>query len=274
MSLTSLMVYVDIHEAERNHIELASALADRFDAVLIGMSAMALRPPLVVGDDIGVDGILMQTEIEDMKVALTEKGNWFRSIATGGHRRLEWRQALDIPTNALARECRCADLVVIGQERRRDLYSALNPAGAILKVGRPTLVVPPKIKSLSAERVVIGWKDAREARRAVYDALPLLRKATRVLVVEICEPSEKHAAQVEVSDVVRYLGRHQVRADSRVLPLEEGSGAKQLIRSAQEEGADLLVAGAYGHSRLGEWVFGGVTRELLATSPICCLFSH
>ena len=78
----------------------------------------------------------------------------------------------------------------------------------------------------------------------------------------------------KVSDVVRYLDRHQVRADSRVLPLEEESVAKQLVRAAREEGADLLVAGAYGHSRLGEWVFAGITRELLTAAPICCLFCH
>jgi nucleotide-binding universal stress UspA family protein len=274
MTLTSLMVYVDTHDAESDHIELAGALADRFDAMLIGMSALALRPPVVV-DGVPVDGVLMQAEIKNIKAKLAEKGNWFRAIATGGHRRLEWRYALDLPTEALARECRSADMVVIGREAGRgDVYSALDPAGAILKVGRPALVVPPKVKSLSAEHVIVGWKDTREARRAVYDALPLLRKAARVLVVEIFEASEKGAAQEQVSDVVHYLVRHQVRADARVVPLEDGSGAKQLLRSAEDEGADLLVAGAYGHSRLGEWVFGGMTRELLAASPICCLLSH
>ena len=273
MSLTSLMVYVNAYEAESERIELAGALADRFDATLIGLSAMAVRPP-AVADDVGVDGMLMLSEIEDIKAKLAERGSWFRSIAASDRRTLEWREAVDLPIDALARECRSADLVAIGQEAGRDVYSTLDPSGAILKVGRPTLVVPPKIKSLSAERVVVGWKDTREARRAVHDALPLLRKAACVLVVEICEPSEKRAAEEEVSDVVRYLDRHQVRANSRVLPLEEESGAKQLVRAAQEEGADLLVAGAYGHSRLGEWVFGGITRELLTAAPICCLFSH
>ena len=274
MSLTSLMVYVDAHEAANERIELAGALVDRFDAMLIGMSALALRPPVVV-DGVPVYGVLMQAEIKNIKAKLAEQGNRFRAIAAGGHRRLEWRDALDLPTEALARECRGADIVVIAREAGRgDVYSALDPAGAILKVGRPALVVPPKVKSLSAEHVVVGWKDTREARRAVYDALPLLRKAARVLVVEIVEASEKGAAQDQVSDVVHYLVRHQVHADARVVPLEVGSGAKQLLRSAEDEGADLLVAGAYGHSRLGEWVFGGMTRELLATSPICCLLSH
>jgi len=184
MSLTSLMVYVDAHEAANERIELAGALADRFDAMLIGMSALALRPPVVV-DGVPVDGVLMQAEIKNIKAKLAEKGNWFRAIAAGGRRRLEWRAALDLPTETLARECRSADIVVIGREAGRgDVYCALDPAGVILIVGRPALVVPPKVKSLSAERVVVGWKDTREARRAVYDALPLLRKAARVLVME------------------------------------------------------------------------------------------
>ena len=179
MSLTSLMVYVDAHEAANERIELAGALADRFDAMLIGMSALALRPPVVV-DGVPVDGVLMQAEIKNIKAKLAEKGNWFRAIAAGGRRRLEWRDALDLPTEALARECRSADIVVIGREAGRgDVYSALDPAGAILKVGRPALVVPPKVKSLSAEHVVVGWKDTREARRAVYDASAVAQGSPR-----------------------------------------------------------------------------------------------
>ncbi len=80
MSLTSLMVYVDAHEAANERIELAGALADRFDAMLIGMSALALRPPVVV-DGVPVDGVLMQAEIKNIKAKLAEKGNWFRAIA-------------------------------------------------------------------------------------------------------------------------------------------------------------------------------------------------
>ncbi len=193
MSLTTLMVYVDAHEAYREHIDLAAALADSFKAMLIGISALAPRPPFVV-DGVVVDDQL-QSQLSDIKAITTAKGNWFRSIAAGEHRKLEWRQAVDLPTDALARECRSADLVVIGREAGRgDVYSALNPGSAVLKVGRPTLVVPRKIKTLRGEHVVVGWKDTREARRAVCDALPLLRKAARVLVVELCESSERAGA--------------------------------------------------------------------------------
>ena len=131
-----------------------------------------------------------------------------------------------------------------------------------------------QIGALRGEHVVIGWRDSREARRAVRDALPFLHEATRVTVVEICESGEEAAAQEHIDDVARYLSRHRIGGGPRVVIHQEGSGAAQLIRLAQNEGADLIVTGAYGHSRLGEWMFGGMTRDLLATSPFCCLMSH
>jgi nucleotide-binding universal stress UspA family protein len=151
---------------------------------------------------------------------------------------------------------------------------SLDPGEALLKIGRPTLVVPDGVSSLRAEHVVIGWKDAREARRALQDSLPLLHEATRVTVVEICEPGEESTAQKQIDDVVDYLARHRINANSRVILHQQGSGAAELIEFAQEDGADIIVTGAYGHSRLGEWIFGGVTRDLLGTSSICCLMSH
>jgi hypothetical protein len=89
-----------------------------------------------------------------------------------------------------------------------------------------------------------------------------------------CESGEEAAAQEHIDDVARYLTRHRISGGPRIIIHQEGSGAAQLVRLAQDEGADLIVAGAYGHSRLGEWMFGGMTRDLLATSPICCLMSH
>jgi nucleotide-binding universal stress UspA family protein len=135
------------------------------------------------------------------------------------------------------------------------------------------LIVPDAVASLRAEHVVIGWKDTREARRAVQDALGFLREAIRVTVVETCQSGEEAAAQEHIDDVARYLTRHLIGGGPRVIIHQEGSGAAQLIRLAQDEGADLIVTGAYGHSRLGE-VFGGMTRDLLASSPVCCLMSH
>jgi nucleotide-binding universal stress UspA family protein len=242
-------------------------------STVIGLSALSIRPAIVADAALRQD--VTQADIKAMRAKLADRGSWFRGIAGADHRKLEWRAVLDFPDEALAHEARSADLVVIGQTSGPgDAYSTLDPGRAVLKTGRPTLIVPDGIGALRGEHVVIGWKDTREARRAVRDALPFLDEATRVIVVEICESGEEGAAQEHIDDVARYLTRHRISGGLRVILHQEGSPAAQLIRLAQDEGADLLVAGAYGHSRLGEWMFGGMTRDLLARSPFCCLMSH
>jgi nucleotide-binding universal stress UspA family protein len=273
MSYTTLMVYVDADGTPEQRVRLSAALADQFNATLIGISAMAFRPPMMV-EGVAVPGV-SEADIKQATAKLASKGTWFRGIAGADHRKLEWRPVFDFPADALAREARSADVVAIGRTAGPgDAYSSLDPGGAILGLGRPALVVPDGVSSLLGEHVVIGWKDTREARRAVSDSLPLLHEATRVTIVEICRAGEEEAAQDHIDDVARYLVRHRIHAGPRVILHQEGSGAAQLIRLAQDEHADLVVTGAYGHSRLGEWIFGGMTRDLLATSPVCCLMSH
>jgi nucleotide-binding universal stress UspA family protein len=273
MTYSTVMVYVDAADAPERRLRLAASVADKFNATLIGISALAIRPAFVTDDALVQD--LMQTDIKDMRGKLAERGSWFRAIAAADHRKLEWRALLDFPNVALAREARGADLVVIGRTAAPgDSYGTLDPGGAVLKIGRPALVVPDGIGALQADHVVIAWKDTREARRAVVDALPFLREASRVTVVEICESGEESAAQEHIDDVARYLSRHRIGGGPRVVIHQGGSGAAQLIRLARDEGADLIVSGAYGHSRLGEWMFGGMTWDLLATSPVCCVMSH
>jgi nucleotide-binding universal stress UspA family protein len=104
--------------------------------------------------------------------------------------------------------------------------------------------------------------------------MPLLRTAKLVSVVEVCDRDEKEQAFARINDVVRYLERHKVNADPRPVLHRDRSDANHLFQFALDEGADLVVAGAYGHSRLGEWMSGGMTREILASSPLCCLMSH
>ena len=265
MSYASLMVYVETDATPEQRVRLAVSLADQFNAMLIGLAALAIPPPMTT------DGVIMDM----MRTKLAHRGEWFRRVAGGDHRRLDWHAALDFPAEALARAARSADLVLIGQMKAPgNAYRALDPGEAILKIGRPTLVVPEGMNSLRAEHIVIGWKDTREARRAVRDALPFLQEATRVTIVEAREPGEEKTALGRLDDLARYLSHHRIKAGPKVMLEQKGSGARQLIRIAQEEQADLLVTGAYGHSRLGEWIFGGMTRELLAESPICCLMSH
>ena len=273
MSYAALIVFVEPDGTPELRVRLAASLADKFRATLIGISACAITPS---SRQYGLIRVPTPVDIDLMKAKLAEQGEWFRSIVDGDRRNVEWRSALGLSNEVIiTREARCADLVVIGQTKGlAHTYSSLDLGAAILRMGRPTLVVPDRVSSVGAEHVVIGWKDTREARRAIQDALPFLRQARRVTVVEICENDQKEAARYEIDDVVLYLARHKVRSEGRVETRLLGSGADQIIGFAEEEGADLLVAGAYGHSRLNEWIFGGMTRDLLTSSPICCLMSH
>jgi nucleotide-binding universal stress UspA family protein len=273
MSYATLMVYVEPDRMPVERVRLAAHLANKFNAALIGLSALPIGGPVVAGGVLVAD--TSPTDLEEVRAKLADKGNWFRNIAGAVHRNVEWRPMLDVPTAALAREARVADLVVVGQHAASgDVYSALDPGRVVLWTGRPTLIVPEGVTVLRADRIVIGWKDTREARRVVRDSLPFLQEATRVTIVEICASGEESAARERMDDVARYLNRHHITGGPRVILHRDGSPAALLIRLAQDEGADLLVTGAYGHSRLGEWIFGGVTHDLLATSPICCLMSH
>jgi nucleotide-binding universal stress UspA family protein len=270
MPYASLLVYVN--DKPKQMVRIAASLASKFGASLIGVSASPIPPPAVANGIVAV--LPTEEDIKRMSAKLAEEGDWFRGIA-GDHRKPEWRQFLEFPVDVLSREARSADLVIIGKaERRFGEYGFIDPGEAILRMGRPTLVVPKGVGRLQAEHVVIGWKDVREARRAVFDALPFLQEATRVSIAELCAPNEEKATLERLDDVMRYLTWHRIKGGVRVMLEKEGSGAAQLIRLAQDEEADLLVTGAYGHSRLGEWIFGGMTRDLLATSPICCFMSH
>jgi nucleotide-binding universal stress UspA family protein len=265
MSDASVIVYVEADETPEQRVHLAASLADKFNAILIGLSALAIPPPMTT------DGVIMDM----MRTKLAHRGEWFCRIADANHRKVEWREVLDFPAEALTRAARSADLVIIGQRKPSgNAYRVVDPGEAILKMGRPTLVVPEGVSSLRAEHIVIGWKDTREARRVVQDALPFLEQATEVTIVEACGPDDEKTALGRLDDAARYLTLHRIKGGPKIMLQQKGSGAEQLIRAAQEAHADLLVTGAYGHSRLGEWIFGGMTRELLAASPICCLMSH
>jgi nucleotide-binding universal stress UspA family protein len=149
----------------------------------------------------------------------------------------------------------------------------VNVGDVVMHVGRPVLVVPAGASGVDFDKIIIGWKDTRETRRAIADALPFLRKAAQVTVVEIVAEPELEAAQARLDDVVIWLSRHGVVAEP-IARASAGEDAHQLHVVALECNAGLIVAGAYGHSRVREWVLGGVTRDLLLRAGQCALVSH
>jgi nucleotide-binding universal stress UspA family protein len=265
-----MMVHVHVDGEVDARVRLAAKLADRFQSHLIGVSVWMPRPRPLIDPD------LAAAEFRSMSEAMNKSGDKFRATIGIDGRRIELRSCQAVPVDYIAREARAADLLIISRQREiADPYLFPDPAAVVLAAGRPVLAVPPGVETLHGRKVVVAWKDAREARRAVRDALPFLQRADEVIVTEICERSEEVApSQQRLRDVAGYLRAHGVATVAeRVRPIG-GEAVNTLLHLVHDESADLIVAGAYGHSRVGEWMFGGMTQGLFDKSPVCCLLSH
>jgi nucleotide-binding universal stress UspA family protein len=272
MSFATLMVHVDVDGELGGQVRVAADLAGRFDAHVIGIAGWA--PMSVFLADEALEQPPPAPHLNDMMTLLDQKGGELRAALQGCGRSVEWRSLLDFPAAVVAREARAADLVIVGRDRpSSDPFRSLDLGQLIMSVGRPVLMVPPQQTALPMRRAAIAWKDTREARRAVYDALPLLQAAQSVLIVDVREPGEERSPR-SAHDLAQYLGRHGLEVVTDQVRRAEVTVTDTLLHMIEAENIDLLVAGAYGHSRVGEWIFGGVTRDLFKRLPICGLFSH
>jgi nucleotide-binding universal stress UspA family protein len=273
MSFSTIMVLVDPDHPDEARLQIAADLAERFDSRLIGIAAGDIQPLYYA------EGAAAAEFLEKDRAALEreigEAEQKFRQMFKGRSGSIEWRGAVEQPAEYVAREARAADLIIAGSHRERiDHLRQVDPGELVLGAGRPVLIVPPQITQISLKTMIVAWKDTREARRAISDALPLLHKAEDVVVVEIVrDKSELARAKARVEDVAAWLVRRGI-ATASIATKELIGVTGQLDIIAQDEGADIIVAGAYGHTRFSEWVFGGVTRELLKLGKRCALLSH
>ncbi len=272
-AVASIMVYVDFDPGSDDRIKIAADWAAKFGAALIGVSGWL--PGRQVGGWFAAELERPEDRLDRISAEVNRLGDHFRNLAGRTVDALEWRGTFHFPREVIAREARAADLVVIGSHSvAEDVYHAFDVGTVLLSAGRPALVVPDGVTGNTGQRVVVAWKDTREARHAVQSALPYLKIASRIALVEIAEEVLEAAAHEHLDDVAKYLLRHGIKVSVKSVLHPKGSASDQLRSVAKSERADLIVAGAYGHTRLGEWVFGGVTCGLLRDSEVCCLFSN
>jgi len=273
MPYSTVMVHIDAEGDSSARVNIAADLARRSQAALIGIGGWA--PGMGFASDVAViDGEPVQWQKQELTALMTRAESRFRATAAGIGT-VEWRGEFRLPLDHLVHESRCADLVVIGREAAKENHCvSIDPRAAILRMGRPTLAVPSGVSELRARRIVIGWKDCRAARRAVRDALPILHLADEVMLDQVSETAVEDEAIRGLDAVAQFLKGHRVSVAAQVYLRRKTTIAAELLEFAQTEYSDLLVAGAYGHNRLGEWIFGGATRDLLEQSSICCLFAH
>lgn len=251
-------------------IRFAAKLARCLSCRLVGTGADQLDLPYF-GDGTGVvDAVLVENARAVVQENLAKASALFHRAADGVA--LEWRDAVEQPISFTLSQSRAADLVVLARQGQGDPAlgrMGVAPGDIVLELGRPILLVPPAVEALMARSVVIAWKDTRESRRAVQDALPFLVRAEMVSVLSVGADPAADGAQ----DVCGYLAQYGIAA--RTVSRPAGSDiVDEITDLVRQQGADLIVAGAYGHSRLREWIFGGVTRDLIESTPVCCLMSH
>jgi nucleotide-binding universal stress UspA family protein len=276
MTYKTVMVSLALDRPNDARLEIAGQMVERFNAHAIGIAAGEFSPPLYF-----TTGEQAQKVIDlgrsAVKNRVAEVEAQFRAAMQSRASALEWRCAEDFPSRFIAKQARAADIIVVGEDGRQaiaDPFMQANSSELLMQTGRPLLVVSDASDWLDLRSVMIAWKDTLEARRAVADALPILREAKDVAVVEVVEnDADRPAAMSGVEDLVTWLLRHGVTASQQV-PAECGSAETQLEKIASHLDAGLVVAGAYGHSRFHEWVFGGVTKRLLNPSRRCSLLSR
>jgi nucleotide-binding universal stress UspA family protein len=269
----TILVHAEPGTAASSRVETAARLARDLDATLVGLGAetfdATLTPDPFIGYASGEWIALVQDQIGKDLVGAEAA---FRRDAAGAA--IEWRSVQDYPAEAIARAAHAVDLIVVSPRGAVGVSRSADPADVVMSAGRPVLVVPPNRQALRGEAVVVAWKDSRECRRALSDALPFLGRAQDVIVLAVTKPDDVPGAELETSEVVAHLRRHGITARAMVSAPATGAYAEEIARVAAANDADLIVCGAYGHTRLREWAFGGVTDALIHRPPCFVLMTH
>ncbi|GAB7540595.1 universal stress protein [Cupriavidus sp. 8B] len=261
-----------------SRVRMAADLAASCGAHITGVSATGLRmdPIRGAGDDAARymaasrRRLLSQTALQGEILSEVMAGH-----APGvpfSHRVVEEETGW-----VLAQEARVADLVVMARPVAAQEVASLGAGEAeyvLLNAGRPVLLVPPEYRRLHGGHVAIAWDGQREAARAVADAMPLLLRASHVTIVGVWDDrGEPRADSEPVAGLRHYLQRHGIMAGVRNEQKAWPVGTT-LLDAVRALGADMLVAGGYGHSRMRELIMGGTTRTLMHHAPVPLLLSH
>ena len=277
MQIRDLAVHVDHREQSRRGLEVAVALAERFGAHLVGIyvDSVPMAPELVA---MSTAPVLLETIAEEQEErAAAARGRFEQAVQAAGVSNA-FRHAQGPMFEALNVNARYADLLVLTQEGDGESGPVLGGFAdyTVMDCGRPVLVVPfIGAAAPVGGTALVAWSGTREAARAVHDALPLLALAKRVQVVVIQpEDTELSDAPLPGADLSEHLARHGLDVEAKVIAGHDVDAGNLLLSHAADTDANLIVMGAYGHSRLREMVLGGMTRHMLAHMTVPVLMSH
>lgn len=278
MSFKDILVHVDSSKHCKTRVQVAAALARDFGAHLTGLYAMTpVNVSPFLADQFPPE---MLDEAHAQAAQQRDRARELFEECTGrAESSAEWLEVRGDPAEAITMYARYADLAVLGQVDPEEVGHGVRfdlPEHVVTATGRPTLMVPyaGKFESVG-ERVVVAWNASAQAARAIHDALPLLARAKRVMIMA-ARPEAQKSDEGEVfgADIARHLARHGVTAEASHFEAGDIDVGDLLLSRVADEGADLLVMGVYGHSRLRELVLGGVSRHLFDHMTIPVFMAH
>ena len=280
MSYKDLLVVLGSDAASRGRMALAAALAERFAAHLVGLYPFPVPEiPRTFGyyNPALFDPIFRELREKAQEVCDKEREAFEHAASLRGLS-AEWRVTEGLEADP-AVHARYVDLTILGQlDPDGGDPELIRPRPELLALasGRPILAVPYAGQfETVGRRVLIGWNASREATRAVNDAMPLLAAAdvVTVLTIDAREGPDAHG-ELPGADISLHLARHGVKATIERTVSAGVPAGEVLLSRAADLGVDLLVIGAYGHSRMRELLLGGATRSILQSMTVPVLMSH
>ena len=278
MSYKSILVHLDDRKACAGRVAAAIALAEAHDAHLTGLYVSA-DPQLPGSLRAEVPPELLRSVLEQHKDSMALAKEKFLAATTRAGIKSECRTAHttgSLVASVVALHARYADAIVLGQPQAdsRGETETADSEDIVMAAGRPSLIVPYiGAPETFGRRVMVAWDGGREAARAVGDAMPVLEKADSVSVVVVNPRSGDHGEEPG-ADIALHLARHAIKVEAQHLEVRDMSVADAILSRAADLSIDLLVMGAYGHSRFREWVLGGTTRQIFAQMTVPVLMSH
>ena len=276
MAFKDLVVHIDSDRAAPKRLEAAIGVAQAHDAHLTGVYVVPTTDfPAFMEVPSAFEAIQKVREYRQQEAATAQTD--FEAATARAGISAEWRCIEGDLTEKLGESGRYADLVILGQHNPDDMDANQGLADRLaLEMGRPCLVIPYiGAQETLGRRVLVAWNARREAVRAVNDALPMLQTADRVVVLAV-NPAAGEAGEGDIpsADICHHLARHGVNAEAETTVAKDIDVASLLLSHAADMGADMIVMGAYGHSRWREMVLGGVSREMLQSMTVPVLLSH
>ncbi len=274
MAIKNILIHLTHDPRNEARTETALSLARRHDSHVTALYiSVPPQVPAYVMAYIPPD-VLEKQAAESVSRAERAKGRFIERCERAGVP-YEWRQTEGDPRTLMAFQSHYADVVVVGQTGSGDdvAEGSENLADElVLTSGRPVLVVP-YVGSYTefGNTVLLAWNSTRESARAVHDAMDVLKKASKVIVFTV---NGSPAGHIPGADIATHLARHGVKAETHHTVARDISVGDAILGAVSDYGADLVVMGAYGHSRVRELALGGATRTLLETMTVPVMMSH